>query len=188
MPTSITTSYLLPAIVFNPILILHGFNTFVSHVIPSAINSSSSTSPHEWLKALGPTSPAEPYFNVHTNDQLCWSYTALLVFLQLLLFGRVQDNRVRRKSAKAAAKAERERHANGTMPVERKSAQKGSFEVRKDVVDRAYDSVSKGAAQERMNGHTSTLSSGSVSSTWSKRDVSDSDESTQETSEEETML
>jgi hypothetical protein len=36
------------------------------------------------------------------------SHTAIMVFVQLVAFGRVQDNRVRRKSAKTA-KIEREK-------------------------------------------------------------------------------
>ncbi len=45
---------------------------------------------------------------MHADDQLCWKYTAIMVVAQLLVFGTVQDNRVRRKSAKAA-RLEREK-------------------------------------------------------------------------------
>jgi hypothetical protein len=107
--TSLSSTYLIPAILLNPILILHGFNTFCSHFISTALPAS--TSNLQWLENLGPAAAPGPYFDVHSNDQLCWGYTALMVLVQILAYGKVNDTRVRKKSARAAAKAERERKA-----------------------------------------------------------------------------
>lgn len=107
MPTSLTSNYLLPAVLFNPVVILHGFNTICSHMTPTA--HVVSTSNYQWLENLGPSVASGPYFDVHSNEQLCWGYTILMVLVQVLAYGTVNDNRDQRKIAKAAAKAERER-------------------------------------------------------------------------------
>jgi len=60
------------------------------------------------MERLGPIPASKPYLDFLADDQLCWSYTAIMVIVQLFAFGRVQDNRVRRKSAKAA-RLEREK-------------------------------------------------------------------------------
>jgi hypothetical protein len=105
MPT-LSTTYLLPAILLNPAFILHLINTFVSHMVPPPLTVSHS--PHPFMESIGPVPGSKPYLDMHANDQLCWRYTVLMVIVQLLAFGRVQDNRVQRKSAKAA-KLEREK-------------------------------------------------------------------------------
>jgi hypothetical protein len=109
MSTSLSSTYLIPAVLLNPVVILHGFNTFCSHFVYTALPVS--TSQHQWLENLGPAFAPGPYFDVHANDQLCWGYTILMVLVQVLAYGTVNDTRVRRKSARAAAKAERERKA-----------------------------------------------------------------------------
>jgi hypothetical protein len=134
MPTSLTSTYLLPAVLLNPIVILHGLNTFLYHWIPSA--HALSASKHQWLENLGPTrGNSLPYFDIHDNEHLCWGYTLLMVAVQVLAYGTVNDNRVRRKSARAAAKAEREKKI--ALEAERK--------------------VSKQAAAMTMNGHGTGL-------------------------------
>jgi hypothetical protein len=107
--TPLSSTYLIPAVLFNPVVILHGFNTFYSHFISTTLPAS--TSNHQWLENLGPAALPGPYFDVHNNNQLCWGYTALMVLVQVLAYGKVNDTRVRKKSARAAAKAERERQA-----------------------------------------------------------------------------
>jgi hypothetical protein len=110
MSTLFTTSnYLVPAIVLNPILMLHGINTFASHFIPSAMAAPAIMSPNKWALPLGPPTTIDPYLDMHANDLLCWSYTMIMVILNILAFGRINDNRERRSAAKAAAKAECER-------------------------------------------------------------------------------
>ena len=107
MPSlSLSSSYLIPAILLNPAFVLHLINTFVSHMVPPP--HIVSTSPHPVFETLGPLPGSKPYLDMHADDQLCWGYTAVMVFVQVLAFGRVQDNRVQRKTAKAA-KLERER-------------------------------------------------------------------------------
>lgn len=103
---SLSSTYLIPAILLNPAFVLHLINTFVSHLLPSP-PASASVSPHAFMQKLGPVG-TQPYLDMHTDDQLCWSYTAIMVFVQILAFGRVQDNRVKKKSAKAA-RVERDR-------------------------------------------------------------------------------
>ncbi|TAQ84301.1 hypothetical protein B7494_g7377 [Chlorociboria aeruginascens] len=107
MPT-LSTNYLLPAILLNPAFILHLFNTFVSHLIPPP--PTISHSPHPFMESLGPLPGAKSCFDVHADDNLCWRYTMVMVCLQVLAFGRVSDNRMRRKRAKAE-RLERERIA-----------------------------------------------------------------------------
>jgi hypothetical protein len=106
MPT-LSASYLLPAILLNPAFILHLINTYASHVMPPP--TVMSHSPHPIMESLGPLPGSTPYLDMHADDRLCWRYTFLMVFVQLLSFIRVSDNRGRRKSAREAAKLERER-------------------------------------------------------------------------------
>ena len=104
---SLSSTYLIPAIILNPALILHLINTFHSHMMPPPTTISYSA--HPIIEGLGPLPGSTPYMDMHADDTLCWRYTILMVFVQLLAFGRVSDNRVQRKTARAAAKAERER-------------------------------------------------------------------------------
>jgi hypothetical protein len=61
------------------------------------------------MESLGPLPGSEPYLDMHADDKLCWRYTIVMVIVQLFSFIRVSDNRVRRRSAREAAKLERER-------------------------------------------------------------------------------
>ncbi|KAF4632214.1 hypothetical protein G7Y89_g5917 [Cudoniella acicularis] len=103
---SFSSTYLLPAIILNPAFILHLINTFVSHWVPPP--PTVSHSPHPFMESLGPVPGSILYLDMHADEQLCWGYTVVMVIIQVLAFGRVSDNRVRRKSAKAA-KIEREK-------------------------------------------------------------------------------
>jgi len=104
---ALTTTYLLPAILLNPAFILHLINTFVSHTVPPS-PAVVSHSPHPFIESIGPAPGTTPYLDMHADDGLCWRYTAIVVVVQVLAFGRVSDNRVQRRVRKAA-KAERER-------------------------------------------------------------------------------
>lgn len=106
MRISFTTSYLLPGIVLNPVLLLHGFNTFASHYIPSAISTVASYSRYKWMEDCGPPGNQIPYFYVHTNDSLCWSYTAVMVVLQVLAYIKIVDDRETQKKKAVQIKAE----------------------------------------------------------------------------------
>ncbi|PMD36030.1 hypothetical protein L207DRAFT_99427 [Hyaloscypha variabilis F] len=104
---NLSTSYLLPAVLLNPAFILHLINTYVSHMSPPPLTISHS--PHPIMESLGPLPGSEPYLDMHADDKLCWRYTIVMVIVQLFSFIRVSDNRVRRRSAREAAKLERER-------------------------------------------------------------------------------
>jgi len=115
MPTSFTSTYILPAIVLNPLVVLHGFNTFASHWIPSAISTVASQSPHKIIEALGPIpGHADPYLDLHANDHLCWGYTMAMVLLQVIAYGKVSGNREIRKERKER-KLERERERSARL-------------------------------------------------------------------------
>jgi hypothetical protein len=92
---SLSTTYILPAVLLNPPVLLHLINTFISYLLRPT--SSLSVSPHPRLESLGPVPGSKPYFDMHGNDQLCWHYTALMVVVQLLAIRSVQDNRRNRK-------------------------------------------------------------------------------------------
>jgi Icc-related predicted phosphoesterase len=55
--------------------------------------------------------------DMHADDQLCWRYTAIMVVVQLLAFGRIQDNRVQIK-AKRAAKLDKEKKFKEKVAME----------------------------------------------------------------------
>ena len=101
---SITKTYLLPAIFLNPVLILHTFNTILSRM-PTTLAASSS--PSQSIPFYGP-SATQPYFNVHDNDNLCWTYTFFMVGVQLVAFGRVSGIRNEDRRVKAQQKREAE--------------------------------------------------------------------------------
>lgn len=61
------------------------------------------------MESLGPVPGSKLYLDMHSDEQLCWGYTAIMVLVQVLVFGRVQDNRGARRLAKAAKLEERER-------------------------------------------------------------------------------
>ena len=104
---NLSTSYLVPAVLLNPAFILHLINTYVSHMWPPPLTISHS--PHPFMESLGPLPGSDPFLDMHADDQLCWRYTIVMVIVQLFSFIRISDNRVRRRSAREAAKLERER-------------------------------------------------------------------------------
>lgn len=106
MRTLFTSSYLLPGIVLNPVLVLHGFNTFASHYIPSAISTVESYSRYKWMEDCGPPGNQIPYFYVHNQNSLCWSYTAVMVVLQVLAYIKIVDNREAQRQLHLRKKAE----------------------------------------------------------------------------------
>ena len=61
------------------------------------------------MESLGPLPGSKLFLDMHADDKLCWRYTIVMVIVQLLSFIRVSDNRGRRRSAREAAKLERER-------------------------------------------------------------------------------
>lgn len=111
MPTSFTSSYLVPAVFLNPIVILHAINTYASHYIPSAMRTLPSDSLYKGFEMLGPPGNAQPYLDMHKDNALCWKCTALMVVVQVLAYAKVCDNRELRKLAKKAKREQKLRSA-----------------------------------------------------------------------------
>ncbi|KAH6723294.1 hypothetical protein BKA61DRAFT_565936 [Leptodontidium sp. MPI-SDFR-AT-0119] len=179
MPT-LSTTYLLPAILLNPAFVLHLFNTFISHIVPPP--PSVSHSPHPFMESIGPVRNAPPYLDMHADDQLCWGYTAVMVLVQVLAFGRVNDNRVRRKSAKAA-KLERERIRKEKLEKAIEDRKAASLKINGHVNGTLDGTCDVPAEQKLLNG----VANGGMTKDLSdeRRKDSDSDETLTETSEEE---
>ncbi|MCJ1228015.1 hypothetical protein MMC12_004674 [Toensbergia leucococca] len=94
MHPSMTTSYLLPAIFFNPVLFLHTLNTILSRILPPIVAPSGIQPPP--YSDLGP-SAQHPHIDVHASENLCWIYTALMVCMQIVVFGKVVRCREERR-------------------------------------------------------------------------------------------
>ncbi|KAF5872149.1 uncharacterized protein Bfra_005503 [Botrytis fragariae] len=104
--TFLSTTYLIPGILLNPAFVLHLINTFFSHFLPPP--QTMSTSPHPIFESLGPLPGSQWALDMHKDDALCWRYTAIMVVIQMWIFGRVSGNRISMKDAKAG-RTERER-------------------------------------------------------------------------------
>ncbi|TEY50328.1 hypothetical protein BOTCAL_0278g00140 [Botryotinia calthae] len=104
--TFLSTTYLIPGILLNPAFVLHLINTFISHLVPPP--STLSASPHPIFESLGPLPGSQWALDMHEDDALCWRYTAVMVVIQMWIFGRVSGNRISMKDAKAV-RIERER-------------------------------------------------------------------------------
>ncbi len=112
-----------------------------------------------------------------------------MVFLQILAFGRVQDNRVQRKSARVAAKAERERKL-------RREEEKKATGPTTTITINGHASAPSGAYETARNGTVKRSMNGQLSSTQSHHVVPNGKpiiyeiaESPPETSsEDETMI
>ncbi|KAL8812653.1 MAG: hypothetical protein Q9223_007238 [Gallowayella weberi] len=97
MHLALSTSYLLPAIFLNPVLFLHGLNTILSRIIPPILDQGPIQPPP--YSTFGP-SAKYPHLDVHASDNLCWSYTVVMICAQLMAFGRVQRLRAEGKEAR----------------------------------------------------------------------------------------
>lgn len=90
LPSLLSTTYLVPAIFLNPILFLHSVNTILTQILPPVNDFSKAT----WT---------QPHIDIHANDGLCWSYTMVMVAMQLMVFGSVGGARRKKKDQKAAS-------------------------------------------------------------------------------------
>jgi hypothetical protein len=177
----ISTTYLLPAIVLNPALILHIINTIFSHFIPPP--PTISFSPHATMERLGPLPGSPPYLDMHTNDQLCWSYTAIMVVAQVFAFGKVSDNRIARKAMREKKERLRKEQLESLMLDERLVKANGY-----------HGSGTDGAMELPIHEHDVAKSNGNINgqavngSASIRKCQSDVDESMTETSEEEMMI
>jgi hypothetical protein len=195
MPT-LSTTYLIPAILLNPAFVLHLVNTFVSHLVPPS-PPVISHSPHPFMESLGPVPGSTPYWDMHADDGLCWRYTAIMVVVQVLAFGRVQDNRVQRRDRKAA-KAEKERSRREEMQsVGESHERKVGAKVMNGGVDGARPSVDNDICLEALNGNangTLRMNGAAMSIEISDKQTemesleTESEASLTETSEDEMMI
>ena len=138
---------------------------------------------------------------MHADDALCWRYTAIMVVVQVLAFGRVQDNRVERRKRKAA-KAEREKSRRDQVecagePDDRKSganAMNGGLDGAGDSIDESVDchmglnahEVISGKA--KSNGVAHPIISLSEKRNQTEGLETESEASLTETSDEEMMI
>ncbi|KAL8657765.1 MAG: hypothetical protein Q9226_001581 [Calogaya cf. arnoldii] len=106
MHPALSTSYLLPAIFLNPVLFLHGLNTILSRIIPPILEVRMPVQPPPY-STFGP-SASHPHLDVHASDNLCWSYTVVMICAQLMAFGRVHRLREQGKEERRLKKARAE--------------------------------------------------------------------------------
>lgn len=106
MHPALSTSYLLPAVFLNPVLFLHGLNTILSRIIPPVVVSGTAQPPP--YSTFGP-SANYPHLDLHASDNLCWSYTVVMICAQLMAFGRVhrlrEESKEKRRLKKEHAEA-----------------------------------------------------------------------------------
>ena len=114
MHPSLTSTYLFPAVCLNPILFLHCLNTILSRILPPIVAAEPVQPPP--YTPLGP-SPNHPHLDVHQSDNLCWSYTLVIVLAQLYTYTGISSHRTKRKERKEKAS-----RANGNMNGHAKSA------------------------------------------------------------------
>ncbi|KAH0548184.1 hypothetical protein GP486_008096 [Trichoglossum hirsutum] len=86
----LAVSYLLPAVLLNPVLILHTLNSLLCRLLPSFADQPLPkwSDPTTW----GPHA-IPPYLDVHSSDNLCWVYTIFMVVVQLFAFERISTHR-----------------------------------------------------------------------------------------------
>jgi hypothetical protein len=189
MPTALTTTYLVPAILFNPAVILHVFNTFMSRVNPGEL--AVSVSPREWLEKLGPADPKSPYLDMNSSEPLCWSYTIVMVLVQILAFGKVSGNRIQKKAARAAKKERREKERLDRMAMEEQRVSVQDVEMERQYqngLDVSHDANGQ-RRRSFISGHRVTESN-VLATLNGKITIHDSDDMLSETStsDEETIV
>jgi len=170
MPTNLTTTYLLPAILLNPVLFLHSLNTILSRLLPPVL--AATTPPAQPYCHLGP-SPTSPHLDMHVSDNLCWSYTVFMVLAQLLAFGRVSQRRQTVRDRKEALKSRKEEAQDSYFASEPNGWADSSGGVKVNGT-----AVMNGGKRDRLDG----------SLDLSREETEETDETEETTEEEEMML
>ena len=153
------------------------------------------------MESLGPVPGTALCWDVHADDAFCWRYTAVMVLVQVLAFGRVSENRVQRRARRAA------KRENGQSPGEHddcdREAVDGKFNAlfMNDALDGAGDVMDESSNYHLgLNGHEAanskakliggarTTNDFSKNSVQSKGSEVESEASLTETSEEEMMM
>ena len=97
MHPSLSTSYIIPAIILNPVLFLHGLNTIFSRTLPPiAVVGPIQRSPYTMY---GPAAVRQ-HVDVQSSENLCWGYTVIMIVEQLLAYGQVNQRRVERRESR----------------------------------------------------------------------------------------
>ena len=102
MHPALSTNYVVPGLLLNPVLLLWSINTILSRCLPPLLVDAATHSPPYYT--FGP-SAEHPHINVHASESLCWSYTAFIVCANLAAFGRVSG---RREESKERARLKKE--------------------------------------------------------------------------------
>lgn len=97
MHPSLTTSYIIPAIFLNPVIFLHCLNTVFSRTLPPiAVAGPVQRSPYTMY---GPAAVRQ-HVDVQSSENLCWGYTIIMIFAQLLAYGQISQRRVERRESR----------------------------------------------------------------------------------------
>ena len=145
------------------------------------------------MESIGPLPGSKSYLDMHADNHLCWTYTGIMVFVQLFAFGRVRDNRVKMKSAKAA-NVEREQIRNEKLEKleavksSKLKTQENGFASAMDILEE----IPNGSVQHLPNGATNGYPVPVSGLDEQARDVRDGTPETEgsmtETSEEEIIV
>jgi len=80
----LSTSYLVPGLLLNPVLFLWNLNTLLSRLFPPIIaDAAIQLAPYN---ARGPL-VEHPHFDIHSSESLCWSHMAFIVCAKVAAFG-----------------------------------------------------------------------------------------------------
>ena len=111
MRSTLSTNYVIPAVLLNPILFLHSLNALLSRILPPiTIDAAIQPAPYY---PLGPSSE-HPHIDLHKNDNLCWSYTIVIVFAQMVAIGRIN----RKRQEMRERDSQRQEHLNSIRQQE----------------------------------------------------------------------
>ena len=103
MHLSISTSYIVPAILLNPVLFLHGLNTFLSRMLPPTVIAGPTQRPP--YSQFGPAA-VQPHIDVQSSENLCWGYTLVIICAQLVAYGQVSRRRAEKSGEESVSDGE----------------------------------------------------------------------------------
>ena len=103
MHPALSTNYVVPGLLLNPVLLLWSINTILSRLLPPLLVNAAIQPPPYY--PLGP-SAEHPHIDIHASESFCWSYTVIIVCANLVAFGRVSG---RREEGKKQMRLKKER-------------------------------------------------------------------------------
>ena len=135
MHSSISTCYVLPAIFLNPVIFLHGVNTILSRILPPVAAASPIQPPA--YSTFGPAA-LHQHVDVQSSENLCWTYTILMICVQLLAYNNVslrrEEHRESRSKNEELAQIELHSSLNGNTSSRLAEGTKSSKHTR-NIVD-----------------------------------------------------